>query len=398
MAQKITQNADGTLNVPSDPIIPFIEGDGTGVDIWPAAKHVLDAAAKKHGRTIEWLEVLAGEKAFNETGDWLPEDTIAKFREYLIGIKGPLTTPIGGGFRSLNVALRQILDLYVCLRPVRWFQGVPSPVKHPEKVDMVIFRENVEDIYAGLEVEAFTPEAKKLRALLKDSFGWEIREDSGIGIKPISKYGSQRLQRAAINYAIARGRKSVTLVHKGNIMKFTEGAFMNWGYELVREEFSDTAVGWDDCGGKPGDKILVKDNIADITLQQVLTRPEDFDVIATMNLNGDYLSDALAAQVGGIGIAPGANINYVTGHGVFEATHGTAPKYAGQDKVNPGSVMLSGVLMFEHLGWFDAAGDIVKALEHTIADKIVTYDFARLMEGATEVKCSEFASAIVDRL
>jgi isocitrate dehydrogenase len=398
MAQKITQNADGTLNVPNDPIIPFIEGDGTGVDIWPAAKHVLDAAAKKHGRTIEWLEVLAGEKAFNHTGDWLPEDTIAKFREYLIGIKGPLTTPIGGGFRSLNVALRQILDLYVCLRPVRWFQGVPSPVKRPEKVDMVIFRENVEDIYAGLEVEAFTPEAKKLRELLRDSFGWEIREDSGIGIKPISKYGSQRLQRAAINYAIARNRKSVTLVHKGNIMKFTEGAFMNWGYELVREEFSEVAVGWDDCGGKPGDKILVKDNIADITLQQVLTRPEDFDVIATMNLNGDYLSDALAAQVGGIGIAPGANINYVTGHGVFEATHGTAPKYAGQDKVNPGSVLLSGVLMFEHLGWFDSAGDIVRALEHTIADKIVTYDFARLMEGATEVKCSEFASAIVDRL
>ena len=398
MAQKITQNADGSLNVPSDPIIPFIEGDGTGVDIWPAAKLVLDAAAKKHGRTIEWLEVLAGEKAFNNTGDWLPEDTIAKFREYLIGIKGPLTTPIGGGFRSLNVALRQILDLYVCLRPVRWFQGVPSPVKRPEKVDMVIFRENCEDIYAGLEVEALTPEAKKLRELLKDSFGWDIREDSGIGIKPISKYGSQRLQRAAINYAIARKRKSVTLVHKGNIMKFTEGAFMNWGYELVREEFSDTAVGWDDCGGKPGDKILVKDNIADITLQQVLTRPEDFDVIATMNLNGDYLSDALAAQVGGIGIAPGANINFVTGHGVFEATHGTAPKYAGQDKVNPGSVLLSGVLMFEHLGWFDAAGDIVRALEHTIADKIVTYDFARLMEGATEVKCSEFASAIVDRL
>jgi isocitrate dehydrogenase len=398
MAQKITHNADGSLNVPSDPIIPFIEGDGTGVDIWPAAKLVLDAAAKKHGRTIEWLEVLAGEKAFNHTGDWLPEDTIAKFREYLIGIKGPLTTPIGGGFRSLNVALRQILDLYVCLRPVRWFQGVPSPVKRPEKVDMVIFRENVEDIYAGLEVEAFTPEAKKLRQLLNDSFGWEIREDSGIGIKPISKYGSQRLQRAAINYAIARKRKSVTLVHKGNIMKFTEGAFMNWGYELVREEFSDVAVGWDDCGGKPGDKILVKDNIADITLQQVLTRPEDFDVIATMNLNGDYLSDALAAQVGGIGIAPGANINYVTGHGVFEATHGTAPKYAGQDKVNPGSVLLSGVLMFEHLGWFDAAGDIVRALEKTIADKIVTYDFARLMDGATEVKCSEFASAIVDRL
>jgi isocitrate dehydrogenase len=398
MAEKITINADSTLNVPDNPIIPFIEGDGTGVDIWPAAKLVLDAAAKKHGRTIEWLEVLAGEKAFNETGDWLPEDTIAKMREYLIGIKGPLTTPIGGGFRSLNVALRQILDLYVCLRPVRWFQGVPSPVKHPEKVDMVIFRENTEDIYAGLEVEAMTPDAKKMRDLLKDNFGWDIREDSGIGIKPVSKTGSQRLQRAAIKYAQERGRKSVTLVHKGNIMKFTEGAFMNWGYELVREEFSDVAVGWDDCGGKPGDKILVKDAIADITLQQVLTRPDEFDVIATMNLNGDYLSDALAAQVGGIGIAPGANINYVTGHGVFEATHGTAPKYAGQDKVNPGSVLLSGVLMFEHLGWFDAATDIVRALEQTIADKIVTYDFARLMEGATEVKCSEFASAIVDRL
>jgi isocitrate dehydrogenase len=398
MAEKITMNADGTLNVPDNPILPFIEGDGTGVDIWPAAKLVLDAAAKKHGRTIEWLEVLAGEKAFNETGDWLPEDTILKFREYLIGIKGPLTTPIGGGFRSLNVALRQILDLYVCLRPVRWFQGVPSPVKHPEKVDMVIFRENTEDIYAGLEVEAMTPDAKKLRELLKDAFGWDIREDSGIGIKPISKFGSQRLQRAAIQYAVERNRKSVTWVHKGNIMKFTEGAFQKWGYELVREEFSDVAVGWDDCDGKPGDKILVKDAIADITLQQVLTRPDEFDVIATMNLNGDYLSDALAAQVGGIGIAPGANINYVTGHGVFEATHGTAPKYAGQDKVNPGSVLLSGVLMFEHLGWFDAANDIVRALEQTIADKIVTYDFARLMEGATEVKCSEFASAIVDRL
>jgi isocitrate dehydrogenase len=281
---------------------------------------------------------------------------------------------------------------------VRWFEGVPSPVKHPEKVDMVIFRENTEDIYAGLEVEAMTPEAKKLRDLLKDNFGWEIREDSGIGIKPVSKTGSQRLQRAAINYAVERGRKSVTWVHKGNIMKFTEGAFQKWGYELVREEFSDIAVGWDDCGGKPGDKILVKDAIADITLQQVLTRPDEFDVIATMNLNGDYLSDALAAQVGGIGIAPGANINYVTGHGVFEATHGTAPKYAGLDKVNPGSVLLSGVLMFEHLGWFDAANDIVRALEQTIADKIVTYDFARLMEGATEVKCSEFAAAIVDRL
>jgi isocitrate dehydrogenase len=398
MADKITQNADGSLNVSANPIIPFIQGDGTGVDIWPAARTVFDAAAAKAGRTIEWKEVLAGEKAFNETGDWLPQETVDVFSEYLIGIKGPLTTPIGGGFRSLNVALRQILDLYVCLRPVRWFQGVPSPVKHPEKVDMVIFRENTEDIYAGLEVEALTPEAAKLRELLHDTFGWNIREDSGIGIKPVSATGSKRLIRAALNYAVARKRESVTLVHKGNIMKFTEGAFRNWGYELTREEFSDVAVGWDDCGGDPGDRILVKDAIADITLQQVLTRPDDFDVIATMNLNGDYLSDALAAQVGGIGIAPGGNINYVTGHAVFEATHGTAPKYAGQDKVNPGSVILSGVLMFEHLGWNDAAQDIVQAMEQTIAERVVTYDFARLMEGATEVKTSEFASAIVDRL
>jgi isocitrate dehydrogenase len=398
MAEKITMQSDGTLAVPEEPIIPFIEGDGTGVDIWPAAKLVLDAAAKKYGRTISWREVLAGQKAFNETGDWLPQDTIDVFREYLIGIKGPLTTPIGGGFRSLNVALRQILDLYVCLRPVRWFQGVPSPVKRPELVDMVIFRENTEDIYAGLEVQEGTPEAKRIIQLLHDEFGWDIRPDSGVGIKPVSVTGSKRLIRAAINYAISHNRKSVTLVHKGNIQKFTEGAFRNWGYDLVKEEFSEVAVGWDDCGGKPGDKILIKDNIADITLQQVLTRPDDFDVIATTNLNGDYLSDALAAQVGGIGIAPGANINYVTGHGIFEATHGTAPKYAGLDKVNPGSVLLSGVMMFEHLGWQDAADDIVKALESTIADKIVTYDFARQMDGATEVKTSEFAAAIVDRL
>ena len=398
MAEKITMSASGVLNVPDNPIIPFIEGDGTGVDIWPAAKLVLDAAAAKHGKTIEWKEVLAGQKAFDETGDWLPEQTVADFREYLIGIKGPLTTPIGGGFRSLNVALRQILDLYVCLRPVRWFQGVPSPVKRPDLVDMVIFRENTEDVYAGLEVEAGTPEAEKLRAFLKDSFGWNIREMSGIGVKPISKEGSERLIRAAIKYALANERESVTLVHKGNIQKFTEGAFMKWGYQLVRDEFSDVAVGWDDCDGKPGSKLLVKDVIADICFQQALTRASEFDVIATMNLNGDYLSDALAAQVGGIGIAPGANINYVTGHGIFEATHGTAPKYAGQDKVNPGSVLLSGVLMFEHLGWTDAANDIVRALEATIADKVVTYDFARQMEGATEVKCSEFASAIVDRL
>jgi isocitrate dehydrogenase len=397
MGEKITL-VDGQLNVPDEPVIPFIEGDGTGVDIWPAAQLVLDAAAKKHGKTIDWREVLAGQKAFDETGEWLPEATVQAFRDYLIGIKGPLTTPIGGGIRSLNVALRQIMDLYVCLRPVRWFTGVPSPVKHPEKVDMVIFRENTEDIYAGLEVEEGTPEAKQLIGLLKDALGWEIKPDSGIGIKPVSESGSKRLIRAAIQYAVKRGRKSVTLVHKGNIMKFTEGAFMNWGYELTRDEFSDVAVGWDDCNGDPGDKILVKDAIADITLQQVLTRPDEFDVIATLNLNGDYLSDALAAQVGGIGIAPGGNINYVTGHGVFEATHGTAPKYAGQDKVNPGSVILSGVMMFEHLGWQDAADDIVRALEATIADKIVTYDFARLMDGATEVKTSEFASAIVDRL
>ncbi|MDA8340772.1 MAG: NADP-dependent isocitrate dehydrogenase [Actinomycetota bacterium] len=398
MADLISMDADGTLRVPDEPIIPFIEGDGTGVDIWPAAKLVLDAAAAKHGKTVSWKEVLAGQKAFDETGNWLPEETVDTFRTHLIGIKGPLTTPIGGGIRSLNVALRQILDLYVCLRPVRWFTGVPSPVRHPEKVDMVIFRENTEDIYAGLEVEAGSPGAAKLSAFLRDQMGWEIRDGSGIGIKPISEFGSKRLIRASIEYALQRGRASVTMVHKGNIQKFTEGAFRQWGYDLVREEFPDVAVGWDDCGGDPGSKLLVKDAIADITLQQVLTRPAEFDVIATTNLNGDYLSDALAAQVGGIGIAPGANINYVTGHGIFEATHGTAPKYAGMDKVNPGSVLLSGVLMYEHLGWQAAADDIVRALEATIADKVVTYDFARQMEGATEVKCSEFASAVVDRL
>jgi isocitrate dehydrogenase len=398
MASKITVARDGTLQVPDEPIIPFIEGDGTGVDIWPAAQRVIDAAVAKRGRKIEWREVLAGQKAFDATGNWLPDETITTFREYLIGIKGPLTTPVGGGIRSLNVALRQILDLYVCLRPVRWFAGVPSPVKHPEKVDMVIFRENTEDVYAGKELQEGTPEVKRLIEFLHEQYGWDIRPDSGIGIKPISITGSKRLVRAAVQYAVKRGRKSVTLVHKGNIQKFTEGAFREWGYELVREEFSDVAVGWDDCDGDPGDKILVKDAIADITLQQVLTRPDEFDVIATTNLNGDYLSDALAAQVGGIGIAPGANINYVSGHGIFEATHGTAPKYAGQDKVNPGSVLLSGVLMLEHLGWQDAADDIVRALEATIAEKIVTYDFARLTEGAKEVKTSEFATAIIERL
>ncbi len=400
MAENITM-VDGTLTVPDEPIIPFIEGDGTGVDIWPAAKHVLDAAIDKSyagRRRVAWTEVLAGEKAFRETGSWLPDETVDTFRKQLIGIKGPLTTPVGGGIRSLNVALRQILDLYVCLRPVRWYPGVPSPVKRPELVDMVIFRENTEDIYAGLEVEEGTAEAKKLIEILKQEFDWNIRPDSGIGIKPVSITGSKRLIRAAINYAVEHGRKSVTLVHKGNIQKFTEGAFRNWGYEVTREEFADVAVGWDDCNGDPGDKVLVKDNIADITLQQILTRPDDFDVIATTNLNGDYISDALAAQVGGIGIAPGGNINYVTGHGIFEATHGTAPKYAGQDKVNPSSVLLSGVMMLEHLGWKEPAELIEKAFEATIADKIVTYDFARLMDGAREVKTSQFADAVVDHM
>ncbi len=398
MAEPITLADDGSLVVPDEPIVPFIEGDGTGIDIWPAARSVLDAAAARRGRRIGWTEVLAGEKAYRETGDWLPTETVDAFRRYRVGIKGPLTTPVGGGIRSLNVALRQVLDLYVCLRPVRWFRGVPSPVRHPEKVDMVVFRENTEDVYAGFELAQGSPEAKKLIEYLTDELGWEVRPDSGIGLKPVSVTGSKRLQRAALDYAIARGRRSVTLVHKGNIMKFTEGAFKRWGYELVVEEFAERAVSWDDCGGDPGDRVLVKDVIADAFLQQILTRPDEYDVIATTNLNGDYISDALAAQVGGIGIAPGANVNNVTGHGVFEATHGTAPRYAGLDKVNPGSLILSGVLMFEHLGWHDAAADIVGALEATIDAGIVTYDFARLMDEATEVKTSEFAAAIVDRL
>ena len=397
----ITSDGQGRLTVPDDPTIPFIEGDGTGPDIWRASVRVFDAAVDKaYGGTkrIEWKEVLAGQKAFDETGSWLPDETVEAFKEHIVGIKGPLTTPVGGGIRSLNVALRQLLDLYVCLRPVKWYRGVPSPVRHPEKVDMVIFRENTEDVYAGKELEEGTPEAAEAIRFFAERFGWEIRPDSGLGIKPISETGSKRLIRAALEYAVANKRESVTLVHKGNIMKFTEGAFRNWGYELTREEFSEKAVGWDDCDGKPGDRILVKDAIADITLQQVLTRPDEFDVIATMNLNGDYLSDALAAQVGGIGIAPGGNINYVTGHAVFEATHGTAPKYANLDKVNPGSVILSGVLMFRHLGWIDVADIIERVLEATINDKIVTYDFARLTEGATEVKTSEFASAMIERM
>ncbi|MCY0894325.1 MAG: NADP-dependent isocitrate dehydrogenase [Acidibacillus sp.] len=417
---KIGMSSAG-LQVPDHPVIPFIEGDGTGPDIWRASVRVLDAAVEKlYGgkRKIEWFEVYAGEKAYNKFGEWLPNDTLVALREYLVSIKGPLTTPIGGGIRSLNVALRQELDLYVCLRPVRYFNGVPSPVKHPELVDMVIFRENSEDIYAGIEWAEGTPEVHKLIHFLQNEMGVKkIRfpETSGIGIKPVSKEGSERLVRSAIEYAIAHNRKSVTLVHKGNIMKFTEGAFKNWGYALAEREFPEQTFTWSEydrikekSGAAEADKaqkaaeaagkIIVKDAIADIFLQQVLTRPAEFEVVATMNLNGDFFSDALAAQVGGIGIAPGANINYLTGHAVFEATHGTAPKYADLDKVNPGSVILSGVMMLEHLGWQEAADAIVTALQKTIEQKVVTYDFARLMDGATEVKTSQFADAVIRNL
>lgn len=412
---------DGKLVVPNNPIIPFIEGDGTGPDIWAASKRVLDAAvekAYKGEKKIAWYEVFAGEKAFNNYNSWLPNDTLEAIREYIVAIKGPLTTPVGGGIRSLNVALRQELDLYVCLRPVRYFKGVPSPVKRPELVDMVIFRENTEDIYAGVEWQEGSAEVKKVLEFLQNEMGVKkIRfpETSGIGVKPVSKEGSERLVRAAIEYTIKHGRKSLTLVHKGNIMKFTEGAFKNWGYELAEREYGDKVFTWaqydrikEEQGAEAANKaqkdaeaagkVIVKDAIADIALQQVLTRPTDFDVIATLNLNGDYLSDALAAQVGGIGIAPGANINYVTHHAIFEATHGTAPKYAGLDVVNPGSVTLSGVMMLEHLGWLEAADLIYKGLEKSIADKTVTYDFARLMEGATEVKCSEFANLVIKNM
>jgi isocitrate dehydrogenase len=400
VAEKIEQTSDG-LRVPDEPIVPFIEGDGTGPDIWAASVRVFDAAVEKaYGgvRRIAWKEVLAGEKANDQVGEWLPNETVEAFREYLIGIKGPLTTPVGEGFRSLNVALRQIHDLYVCLRPIRWYQGVPSPVKRPDLVDMVVFRENTEDVYAGLELQQGTPEARQAIEFFAGAYGWEIRPDSGIGIKPVSITGSKRLIRAAIKYALENNRRKVTLVHKGNIMKFTEGAFRAWGYELVREEFSDVAVSWADSGGDPGDKLLVEDMIADAMLQQVLTRPAEYDVIATTNLNGDYISDALAAQVGGLGIAPGGNINYETGVSIFEATHGTAPKYAGQDKVNPGSVILSGVSMLQRMGWDEAGDLIVKGLEAAIADKIVTYDFERQMEGATKVKTSEFADAMIERM
>jgi isocitrate dehydrogenase len=399
---------NGILKVPDHPVVPFIEGDGTGPDIWRASVRVFDAAVEKAyqgKKKISWFEVYAGQSAFDKFQNWLPDDTVEAFREYLVGIKGPLTTPVGKGIRSLNVALRQMLDLYVCLRPVRYFNGVPSPVKHPEKVDMVIFRENTEDIYAGIEWAADSPEAKKVIEWLQKEMGVKkIRfpQTSGIGIKPVSQEGTERLVRSAIEYAIQHKRKSLTLVHKGNIMKFTEGAFRDWGYALAKREFGAVEVdGGPWCkiaAGKPGAGIMIKDAIADITLQQVLTRPEEFDVIATLNLNGDYLSDALAAQVGGIGIAPGGNINYLTGHAIFEATHGTAPKYANQDKVNPGSVVLSGVMMLEHMGWGQAAEMIVRALEKTIDQKVVTYDFARLMEGAKEVKCSEFATALISNL
>ncbi|KSU87635.1 NADP-dependent isocitrate dehydrogenase [Priestia flexa] len=418
--QKITVT-NGVLNVPNNPVIPYIEGDGIGPDIWAAASRVLEAAVEKAydgEKEIVWKEVLAGEKAFNETGEWLPAETLDVIREYIIAIKGPLTTPVGGGIRSLNVALRQELDLFTCLRPVRYFEGVPSPIKRPEDTDMVIFRENTEDIYAGIEYAKGSEEVQKLINFLQTEMGVnKIRfpETSGIGIKPVSSEGTERLVRGAINYAIEHGRKSVTLVHKGNIMKFTEGAFKNWGYELAEKEFGDKVFTWaqydrivekegKDAANKAqaeaeaAGKIIVKDSIADIFLQQILTRPREFDVVATMNLNGDYISDALAAQVGGIGIAPGANINYETGHAIFEATHGTAPKYAGLDKVNPSSVLLSGVLMLEHLGWTEAAALVMESMEKTIASQVVTYDFARLMDGAKEVKCSEFADELIKNL
>jgi isocitrate dehydrogenase len=393
---------DGTLVVPNEPIIPFIEGDGTGPDIWRASQLVLDAAvAKAYGgeRRLAWFEVFAGEKAKDRFDSWLPDDTLRAIGHYLVAIKGPLTTPVGGGFRSLNVTLRQKLDLYACVRPVRWYQGVPSPVKQPELVDMVIFRENTEDIYAGIEYRATTEEAEALIAFLQDRLGASIRfpATSGIGVKPISEEGTKRLVRSAIDYALRLGRKSVTLVHKGNIMKYTEGAFRDWGYEVAREEYGATELDGGPWHQLP-DGLVIKDVIADAFLQQILTRPAEYDVIATMNLNGDYISDALAAQVGGIGIAPGANINYVTGHAIFEATHGTAPKYAGQDKVNPGSVILSGEMMLRHLGWGEAADLIVSGLERTIAQQRVTYDFERLMDGATLLKSSEFGQAIVENM
>ncbi|NCB01098.1 MAG: NADP-dependent isocitrate dehydrogenase [Spirochaetia bacterium] len=399
MEQKVIMSKEGLI-VPSFPTIPYIEGDGIGSDIWKASVRVFDSAIEKayHGeRKIIWKEILAGEKAFNATGQWLPKESEDALREYLIGIKGPLTTPVGGGFRSLNVTIRQKLDLYVCLRPVKYYLGIPSPVKRPEDIDMVVFRENTEDVYAGYELKEGEKKTKDLIHHLFTEYGWKIKEDSGIGIKPASESGSKRLIRAAIKYAIEHKRASVTLVHKGNIMKYTEGAFREWGYEIAKEEFGQYTVTWDDVvdGNIPEGKVLIKDVIADAFLQQILTRPKEYDVIATMNLNGDYISDALAAQVGGIGIAPGANINYTTGNAVFEATHGTAPKYANLDKVNPSSVILSGVMMLEYMGWNEAATLIDEGVTKAIGAKQVTYDFARLMEGSTEVSTSAFADAII---
>ena len=382
-----------------NPSIPFIEGDGIGVDIWSPSKDVFNAAVHKaynNERKIDWVEVLAGQKAFDSTGEWLPDETISQIDEYRVGIKGPLTTPVGGGIRSLNVAIRQKLDLYVCLRPMRWFKGVLTPTKSPEDVDMVLFRENTEDVYAGKELEAESQDVTKLNSFLKKEFGWDIREDSGIGIKPVSKTASEKLIRAAIQYAVDHERKNVVLVHKGNIMKFTEGAFRSWGYELLKKEFSDVAVSWEDCGGDPGEKILIQDVIADAFLQQILIKPSDFDVIATTNLNGDYLSDALAAQIGGIGISPGGNINYETGRAMFEATHGTAPKYAGLDKVNPGALLLSGEMMFRYIGWGDASDLLVAAISDAIEKGIVTYDLARGREDATTVSTSDFCNYLIE--
>jgi len=402
--QKITIS-NGKLQVPDQPILPFIEGDGTGPDIWAASVVVFDAAVEKaYGgkRKIQWREVMAGEKSFNQTGNWLPEETLTTFREYLVGIKGPLTTPVGGGIRSLNVALRQELDLYACVRPVRWFKGVPSPVRQPELTDMVIYRENTEDIYAGIEFKDGTPEAQKMKSLLQENFPQAFKkirfpDSTSLGIKPVSKEGTERLVRAAVEYAIKNKKPSLTLVHKGNIMKFTEGGFRDWGYELVKREFGAVEIDGGPWCKLPGG-LIIKDAIADAFLQQILLRPAEYSVIATLNLNGDYISDALAAQVGGIGIAPGANINYVTGHAIFEATHGTAPKYAGQDKVNPGSVILSGAMMLEYIGWQEAADLIYSGLEKAIASKRVTYDFERLMEGATLLKCSEFGNEIIKNM
>jgi isocitrate dehydrogenase len=383
------------------PVIPFIEGDGIGVDIWPASQKVFDSAVKKaysNQRKIEWTEVLAGQKAFDETEEWLPDKTLELFDNYGIGIKGPLTTPVGGGIRSINVAIRQKLDLYACLRPLRWFSGIESPTKNPSDVDIALFRENTEDVYSGKELEMNSDEVKSLNSFLNSEFGWEIREDSGIGIKPISKTASERLIRAALNYAVENNKKNLAIVHKGNIMKFTEGAFRAWGYELVRSEFSDVAVSWDDCNGEPGDKILVQDVIADAFLQQILIKPQEFDVIATTNLNGDYASDALAAQIGGIGISPGGNINYENGKSVFEATHGTAPKHAGKDKANPGSLILSGEMMFRYMGWNEAADLIVKSMEKSISEGNVTYDLARGRPDATTLSSSGFAKSLTKNI